>query len=108
MKAAPPFPELRPPACDLQRRTLALVDDPLFAQHHAPAGHPERAERLHAARAAVARAELELQRLALTARPASMDELSRVHSERYLNELGQVAGRSGYFDADTFYTEASV
>ena len=37
-----------------------------------------------------------------------MDELGRVHSERYLIELGQVAGRVGYFDADTYYSEASV
>ncbi|HWZ88411.1 MAG TPA: histone deacetylase, partial [Polyangiaceae bacterium] len=99
-----PAPLSSPP----QRRTLALIDDPLFTEHRAPAGHPERAERLHAARAAVARAELELQRVDLVARAATNDELVRVHSERYLHELDQVAGRSGYFDADTYYSEASV
>jgi acetoin utilization deacetylase AcuC-like enzyme len=85
-----------------------LVDHPLFAEHHAPAGHPERVERLHAARAAVARAELELHRLELTARSATSEELARVHTQRYLAELDQAAGRSGYFDADTYYTDASV
>ena len=93
---------------DLSRRTLALIDDPLFAEHHAPTGHPERAERLHAARAAVARAELHLHRVDLAARPATTEELARVHTERYLHELDQAAGRSGYFDADTYYSEASV
>ena len=104
MKAATPFTAMSAAA----RRTLALVDDPLFTEHHAPAGHPERAERLHAARAAVARAELELHRVSLTARAATLDELARVHGERYLQQLGQAAGRSGYFDADTYYSEASV
>ena len=89
-------------------KTLALVDDPLFVQHIAPAGHPERAERLHAARAAIARVELELTRTELRARPATDEELARVHSERYLKQLDQAAGRSGYFDADTYYTPASV
>jgi len=89
-------------------RTLALVDDPIFTEHVAPAGHPERAERLHAARAAIARSELELARIDLRARLASEDELARVHTERYLKQLGQAAGRSGYFDADTYYTPASA
>jgi acetoin utilization deacetylase AcuC-like enzyme len=112
MKPVSPSASARPnsgnAASAAPRGTLALVDDPLFAEHRAPAGHPERAERLHAARAAVARAELELRRVDLAARPATTEELARVHSERYLNELDQAAGRSGYFDADTYYTEASV
>ncbi len=91
-----------------RQRPIGLVDDPLFAEHVAPAGHPERAERLHAARAAVARAELKRARVELRARRATDDEIARVHSERYLKELDQVAGRSGYFDADTYYTPASV
>ncbi len=49
-----------------------------------------------------------MQRLDLAARIATNDELARVHGERYLNALGQMAGRSGYFDADTYYTENSV
>src|SRR4051794_17152412 len=95
------------PASNAQRSTLALVDAPVFTQHHAPAGHPERAERLHAARAAVAHADTHLRRVDLIARQATTDELLRVHTERYIEALGQAAGRSGYFDADTFYSEAS-
>ncbi|HEY2732412.1 MAG TPA: histone deacetylase, partial [Polyangiales bacterium] len=95
-------------AASSRPKSLALVDDPLFVEHRAPAGHPERAERLHAARAAVAQVELDLQRIELRARAATNDELERVHSERYLRALDQAAGRSGYFDADTYYSEASV
>ena len=90
------------------QKTLALVDDPLFCEHIAPAGHPERAERLHAARAAIAQADLDLRRMDLATRSATDDELARVHTEPYLKLLGQVAGRTGYLDEDTFYSASSV
>jgi acetoin utilization deacetylase AcuC-like enzyme len=90
------------------QKTLVLVDDPLFCEHLAPAGHPERLERLHAARAAVAHAELDLRRVDLATRAATNDELARVHAQQYLHQLDQVAGRSGYLDEDTFYSPASV
>jgi len=90
------------------QKTLALVDDPLFCEHLAPAGHPERPERLHAARAAIARADFDLQRTDLATRSATNDELVRVHDAAYLEQLGQVAGQVGYFDEDTFYSAQSV
>ena len=90
------------------QKTLALVDDPLFCEHRAPAGHPERPERLHAARAAIAHADLDALRVDLATRSATQDELARVHTEAYLELLGQAAGRSGYFDEDTFYSASSV
>ncbi len=82
---------------------LALVDDPLFSRHEAEVPHPERPERLDAARAALARADLTLPRLELAARDATDDELARVHTPGYVETLGQTAGKRGYFDADTFY-----
>jgi len=90
------------------QKTLVLVDDPLFCEHLAPAGHPERPERLHAARAAIARTDFELQRTDLATRGATDDELVRVHDEAYLAQLGQAAGQVGYFDEDTFYSAQSV
>ena len=90
------------------RKTLALVDDPLFCEHLAPAGHPERPERLHAARAAIAQTDLNLSRIDLVARAASDDEIARVHTPGYLQRLGLAAGQSGYFDEDTFYSPLSV
>ncbi|HKO46230.1 MAG TPA: histone deacetylase [Polyangiaceae bacterium] len=90
------------------QKTLALVDDPLFCEHIGPAGHPERPERLHAARAAIAHADFDLRRTDLATRSASDDELVRVHHEAYLEQLGQAAGQVGYFDEDTFYSAQSV
>jgi acetoin utilization deacetylase AcuC-like enzyme len=90
------------------QKTLVLVDDPLFGEHIGPAGHPERPERLHAARAAIARADFDLHRTDLAARSATDDELVRVHHEKYLEQLGQAAGQAGYFDEDTFYSPQSV
>jgi len=90
------------------QKTLVLVDDPLFCEHLAPAGHPERPERLHAARAAIARADFDLKRTDLATRSATNDELMRVHHEAYLEQLGQAAGQVGYFDEDTFYSAQSV
>ncbi len=90
------------------QKTLALVDDPLFSEHVAPAGHPERPERLHAARAAIACAEVDLRRIDVAARGASDEELARVHTQAYLHRLNQAAGRSGYMDEDTFFSPHSV
>jgi len=90
------------------QKTLVLVDDPLFCEHLAPAGHPERPERLHAARAAIARADFDLRRTDLATRSATNDELARVHDPAYLDQLGQAAGQVGYFDEDTFYSAQSV
>jgi acetoin utilization deacetylase AcuC-like enzyme len=87
---------------------IALVDDPLFAEHRAQEPHPERPERLQAARAAVAQAKLSSTRLDLEPRDATDDELGRVHGGSYLEALGHASGRQGYFDADTFYGPKSV
>ncbi|MCK6535120.1 MAG: histone deacetylase [Polyangiaceae bacterium] len=87
---------------------LAIVDDPLFAEHRAPAGHPERPERLDAARAGLAKAHLGLGVVTLGPRDATDEELGRVHGAGYLARLGRAAGGSGYLDADTYYCPASV
>ncbi len=88
---------------------LALADDPLFSAHRAAdAPHPERPERLEAARAAIARADLTLQRLELQPRDASDAELLRVHEASYLEELGRTAGKQGWFDPDTYYCGQSA
>lgn len=87
---------------------LAVIDDPLFAEHRSEDPHPERPERLTAARAAVAKAELDSARLDLGARDASEEELGRVHGGRYLERLARAAGSSGHFDADTYYGPQSV
>jgi acetoin utilization deacetylase AcuC-like enzyme len=87
---------------------LAIVDDPLFGEHRAEDPHPERPERLDAARAAVARADLDCPRVELPARDATPAELERVHKAAYLERLGRAAGTRGHFDADTYYGPQSV
>ncbi len=92
-----------------QAPALALGDDPLFSTHQAVGTtHPERPERLEAARAALARADLALTRLEVEARDASDAELLRVHEPAYLEKLGHTAGKQGWFDADTYYCGTSA
>jgi acetoin utilization deacetylase AcuC-like enzyme len=89
-------------------KALALVDDPLFSEHKARDFHPERPERLEAARAGLGKAALSLSRLALDPRDATDDELTRVHGEDYLRLLGRAAGKHGHFDGDTYFGATSV
>jgi acetoin utilization deacetylase AcuC-like enzyme len=92
-----------------------LVDDPRF-DRHAPIGHhPERPERLAAARAAlgpVGRALAGLPGashfLPVEPRAATDDMLARVHEPRFIESLTRLAGRSGYLDPDTYVSEDSV
>lgn len=84
-----------------------LVDDPLFDQHRASGTHPERPERLIAARRAVEAARKGIQFQDLPARDALDDELRRVHTEAYLGELGRSAGHWGELDPDTYLSPGS-
>src|SRR6478735_1985025 len=97
-----------PEGNEAMQKTLVLVDDPLFGEHLSPAGHPERPERLHAARAAIARSDFDLRRTDLATRAATDEQLVRVHHETYLEQLGQAAGQVGHFDEDTLYSPQSV
>ena len=86
---------------------LAYVLDDIFVNHRPPAGgtHPERPERVIAVRDALLGAGLAARGKALPLRPAREDELGRVHTARYLAELLRaVPGKSGWIDADTYYS----
>ncbi len=83
-----------------------LVDDPRF-DRHAPLGHhPERPERLVAARAGVVASGATFQRV--EPRSATDEELARVHDPRFVEALGDLRGRAGYIDADTYVSPESV
>ncbi len=43
----------------------------------------------------------------MPARDATEDELLRVHTARHVEALGQSAGKSGYYDADTYFCAES-
>jgi acetoin utilization deacetylase AcuC-like enzyme len=92
--------------------SLAVADSDLFLEHVAPPEHPERGERLVAVREGLA-----LATSAANARSpltpiefgdASDEQLSRVHEPAYVEQLGHLAGRSGYLDSDTYLSPRSV
>ena len=91
--------------------TIAVVSDPLFVEHREPGpesgGHPERPERLAAARSGFFSALPPERVTVLAPRDASNDELGRAHEPAYVEELSRIAGRRGYLDADTYYAPAS-
>ncbi len=86
-----------------------VVDDARF-DRHAPLGHhPERPERLTAARHALARvsaAGTQFDRVG--PRTATDDELARVHDRRFVEALAKLRGERGYLDPDTYVSAESV
>jgi acetoin utilization deacetylase AcuC-like enzyme len=88
--------------------TLAVVDDPSFDEHRPPFEHPERPERLAAARRAVSQIANDTTLLDIPARLATDDELARIHTPAYIEALGQLAGKAGVLDGDTYLAPASV
>ncbi|HMI88254.1 MAG TPA: histone deacetylase [Polyangiaceae bacterium] len=85
---------------------VGVVDDDSFDLHKSTSYHPERPERLQAARAGLRGAGLRTE--AVTAREATTEELARVHGGAYLDQLAALAGRRAQLDADTYLAPDSV
>jgi acetoin utilization deacetylase AcuC-like enzyme len=83
-----------------------IVDDPLFDEHAPRAYHPERPERLTAAREAMRKLPVAWTKVA--AREATDDEIARVHERRFLDQLSRMRGQSGHLDPDTYIAPRSV
>jgi acetoin utilization deacetylase AcuC-like enzyme len=83
-----------------------VVDDPRFDRHSPLGHHPERPERLAAARDALAGAKAHFERVA--ARPATDAELALVHDLRFVEGLSRLQGQEGYLDPDTYVSAESV
>ncbi|MCL2726031.1 MAG: histone deacetylase [Polyangiaceae bacterium] len=87
-----------------------LLSDPRFFRHRSSGYHPERPERLDAARAAIDRARrtrgLTFSRV--EPRPATEEELLRVHDPQFLNWLNTLRGEQGHIDADTYVGPDSI
>lgn len=81
--------------------SLVLVTADLFADHITPPGHPERPERAEAMQAVAARwAKAGGQIIA--PRPATDDELVRVHQAAYIDRVKATRGQATMMDPDTF------
>jgi acetoin utilization deacetylase AcuC-like enzyme len=63
---------------------VGLYDDPVFLEHDAGAGHPERPERLIALREGIRREGLEGRLQLLAPRDATREELLRVHTAQHI------------------------
>ena len=87
---------------------LGYVLDEIFVHHRAPSGHPERPARLEAVRDALAAAGLATRGHLVAARPATDDELHRVHAARYVEALRtKLPGHTGWLDPDTYFSPES-
>lgn len=80
---------------------LTLVASPRFADHLTPPGHPERVER-QAVMQVVAAEFREQGGAVIEPRPASHEELARVHDSDYITLVRETAGRATALDPDTF------
>jgi acetoin utilization deacetylase AcuC-like enzyme len=88
------------------RRATVVVEDPRYRDHRGPDGHPERPARLDAVHAAIAAVEGRLERI--PARPATPEEVLRVHSRAHLDRLAEAARRAPLqLDADTYLSRQS-
>ena len=81
--------------------SVILIHSDRFGDHRPPPGHPERVERAEVMHA-VAAAWKQRGRIVQPPRPATHDELRRVHSDSYLKAIDATAGRAVSLDPDTY------
>jgi acetoin utilization deacetylase AcuC-like enzyme len=84
-----------------------LLASPRFAEHTTPPGHPEQPDRAHVFDSVAARWR-ELGTRVLAPRPATREELIRVHSPGYVRFIEATRGRAVALDPDTFTSPESV
>jgi acetoin utilization deacetylase AcuC-like enzyme len=94
-----------PPLPDAGARAF-LIDDRRFDLHVAPGHHPERPERLVAARAGLGRAQGRFD--PVDTRMATDEELARVHDPAFIERLEKLRGQRAYLDPDTYLSPESV
>ena len=80
---------------------LTIFSSARFSDHLTPPGHPERVER-HAVMQVVAAEFRKSGGSVLEPRPASREELARIHDDTYITFLRETAGRAIALDPDTF------
>ncbi len=86
---------------------MRLISSPRFEEHVTPPGHPERMERAGVFNAVAGRWSKGGGTI-VEPRPATREELERVHHGEYLDRLAATAGRAVMIDADTFTSPESL
>jgi acetoin utilization deacetylase AcuC-like enzyme len=88
------------------RRDVAVVEDPRYREHSGPAGHPERPERLVPVSEAIAARAERLE--SVTPRPATTDEILRVHDRSHLERIAEAVRHApARLDPDTYVSPES-
>jgi acetoin utilization deacetylase AcuC-like enzyme len=85
---------------------MLLFSSSRFAEHTTPPGHPERPERAEVF-TAVASAFATGGGQIAPPRPATREELARIHTSDYLDRIAATSGRAVMLDADTFTSPES-
>jgi acetoin utilization deacetylase AcuC-like enzyme len=85
---------------------MLLIASPRFDEHTTPPGHPERPERAQVFDA-VAGAFAEEGGRIVEPRPATREELARVHDLAYIDLVASTTGRASMLDPDTFTSPES-
>ena len=87
-------------------RATAVIEDPRFCQHAGPPDHPERPDRLSAVHAAIDARRESLE--AIPPRPATSDEILRIHTSDHLTRVEEAAQQAPQrLDADTYVCSES-
>jgi acetoin utilization deacetylase AcuC-like enzyme len=85
---------------------MRLLATPRFQEHNTPPGHPERPERAEVFEAVVKDWRDRVSAV-VEPRPATRDELLRVHSAEHVRRISETNGRAAMLDADTFTSPES-
>ncbi len=80
---------------------LLVITSERFAEHTPPPGHPERPERAEVMDAVAAQWR-DSGGAVCDPRPATFDELARVHEPAYLERVAASQGKAAMFDPDTY------
>jgi len=87
--------------------STAFVYDPIYLEHNLP-DHPENARRLERILALLEESNMRSRLVHLQPRPASMEELERVHSRELITLIQRTAENGGgYLEPDTYVTPRS-
>ena len=85
---------------------MILISTPRFEEHVTPPGHPEAPERAHVFDVVAADFEKGGGRV-FAPRPATREQLARVHDDEHLDRMASTAGKPSMLDPDTFTSPES-